>query len=121
MPTVDKWLDIYSDLRVWSAARETHKMGWLRAGDRIHLNEQYNNTWFQFDNLLGGDDLNLFDGDYNEYWVRGDELEVAATPPVIDEPEPEPEPDPILVEDDALGAAIRVVFDFFFGYLRGWA
>lgn len=114
MPTVDKWLDIYSDLRVWSAAREKHKMGWLRVEDRIHLNEQYGN-WFQFDIIIGGDDLDLFDDDYDEYWVKGDELQVAATPPVIDEPEPEPEPDPEGPSDAELGAAVRVLLEVFWG------
>ncbi len=122
MPVVDKWLDIYSDLRVWSEAREVHKMGWVREGDRVHLTEQYK-TWFRIDLVVGGDDLDPFDADYDEYWGKGDELEIAATPPVIDDDddEPEPEPDPTEIEDAELGAALRVVFDFIFGYFRGWA
>jgi hypothetical protein len=118
MPTVDKWLDIYSDLRVWSDAREVHKMGWLRAGDRIHLSDQYN-TWFHVDNVIGGDDLDLFDGDYNEYWVRGPELEIAATLPGDDEPEPEPELDPEGPSDAELGAAVRIFFAAFWAELEG--
>ena len=128
MSTVDKWVKIYSDLRVWSSAKEVHKMGWLRSGDRVHLTEQYK-TWFRFDDVAGGMDVNPLDTLYTEYWVKGDELEVAAispTPDPVPEPDtnpiPEPEPEPDVQSEDAeLGAAFRVVFDFIFRHFHGWA
>ena len=105
--SVDKWVDIYSDLRVWAGAHEVHKMNWLRAGDRIHLNAQYG-SWFRFDNVVGGADLRPFNADYDEYWVRGAELEVAATAPPVSEPDPEPEPEPEEGPSDAeIGRVIR--------------
>ena len=124
MSTVDKWVKIYSDLRVWSSAKEVHKMGWLRSGDRVHLTEGYR-AWFRFDDVTGGVDVNPLDTNYTEYWVKGDELEVAAFSPTPD-PVPEPDTNPVpdldtQSEDAELGAAFRVVFDFIFGHFRGWA
>ncbi len=106
--SVDRWVDIYSDLRVWAGAHEVHKMNWLRAGDRIHLSAQYG-SWFRFDNVVGGADLRPFDDDYDEYWVKGDELELVVTssPP---ESETEPAPDPESEDrpsDTEIGRVIR--------------
>ena len=124
MSTVDKWVKVHSDLRVWSSAKEVHKMGWLRSGDRVHLTEGYR-TWFRFDDVTGGMDVNPLDTLYTEYWVKGDELEVAAispTPDPVPEPVPDPVPDPDVQSEDAeLGAAFRVVFDFIFRHFHGWA
>lgn len=120
MPVVDKWLDIYSSLRVWSGTDAVHKMGWLRAGDEIHLTEQYTEDgelWFRIDKATG-DDLIPLGGGYPEYWVKGDELEVAATSPTptpepTPEPEPEPEPTPEPGDrpsDAQIGEVIRFLF-----------
>ncbi len=116
MPIVDNWVDIYSDLRAWAATDAIHKMGWLRAGDNIHLTEQHTEDgelWFRFD-LSNGVDLNPLGGGYNEYWVKGDELEVAATssiPTPVPTPVPTPEPTPGDQPSDAqIGAVVRFLF-----------
>lgn len=73
-----KYFLVLNDARAWEDAYGQHKMGWLRAGDKIAPVEEYDGKWLRFDNnVIGGLDLEPTDAQYKERWVSRDDVNLA--------------------------------------------
>ena len=83
--------------RSWSSASETHKMGWLEVGTKLHCVEQSGN-WYRFDIPV----MPLIDASYPHTWVHGDYLEIISPPP-------EPPVPPIPIDGDVAQALATVI------------
>lgn len=85
-------LRVIADERAWANVR-THKMGWLRPGDIIEIDQLYSG-WTRFQPIEGCEEILPLTGGYNEYWIDPDSeasFEPYGTEPL---PGPEPEPEP---------------------------
>lgn len=109
------WAEALERGRVRSnAGTETHKMGYLNLGDRVRVVEVYGLTWARFDAVEGATEVTSFDEDYNEWWTQVTLKAVGTRDP--DQPDL-PESIPTRPGDAELGAALRILWNFF----RGWA
>ena len=117
---------IHADVRVYGDRSRTHKLGWLRKGDVVNIENFYKN-WRRFVPTFGCADLLELTDSYSVYFFNVLDFEGAD---VIDPEEPAPDPDeqvpgPFIPEpvpswpsDTELGAAVRVIASYFAAVLR---
>jgi len=110
MSEINQYVTVQQDCRAYGDMRRTHKMGWLRANDVIHLVGEYGN-WRRFEPWVGCADLVPTDDSYRDYYVHIDDL-------ISEEPPPPPPPPPGEVDDAELGKALRVLVNFFASALK---
>lgn len=131
MPTVDLYRGVYSDEQVYEDAGGVHKMGHIRAGDNVHLIEEYGG-WYRIDpseseapDLYPAHDvgwspgepvpLDPQDADYKQWWVKDREEPQLFGPWHEDEEEPPTEPEEPAGFIAWLVSLLRAIADFLEG------
>ncbi len=127
---MNQWFNVNADARIWASHSRDHKQGWIYAPAAILAIEEYKGAyrfkdWRVVDDGRG--DFSVSSG-YPQFWIQAVDVSLEPYEPYAEpdptsdpgsEPEPKPELEPTLIEDAALGAAVRVLFDFVFSYFRG--
>ncbi len=112
--TLSQWYNVNEDARVWAGHSDEHKQGMAYAPAAVLAIEEYRGSVrFEEWKVVGEGRMDLdADSVYPDLWMRLADLslEPYEEPPVVDPPPDNEGPD-----DEALGAALRLVVNFILG------